>query len=90
MNEDDLVLFFPDGQNCLVEITAFNSGKIEIKCEEIDYYKKIKIEPIEIYFDCKLINCDIKALKKLFRIKYPRKIKKKIFGTRRQRNKLFK
>jgi hypothetical protein len=89
MNQNNAILYFPNGQ-FEVTISEFSTVEgIEINCDEV-YYKKIKFVPKEISFDCKLVNCNIKALKKLFKIKYPRKIKKKIFGTRRQRNKIFK
>jgi hypothetical protein len=89
MNENELILCFPDGIECKINEWSFNDN-IEIPVEETLFYKSIKLNNYNISFEGKIIDCDIKALKKLFRIKYPRKIKKKIFGTRRQRNKLFK
>ena len=80
----DVTICFPDGTECKVESYSFLES-FEIPESEMIYYKGIKLNNYDISFEGKVIDCDYKALRRVFKIKYPRKLKKKIFGAKRQR-----
>ena len=84
---NDITICFPDGTECNIESWSFNDNT-EIPIDETLFYRGVKLNNFNISFEGKIIDCDYKALKKLFKIKYPRKLKKKVFGTIRQRRKL--
>ena len=79
---NNIMVYFPDGTECKVESISFNDLEIDIPASECI---SKPLENLNVSFEMKLIDCNYKLLKKLF--KYPRKLKKKLFGTKRQRRK---
>ena len=84
---DDMKICFPDGTECKVESYSFNDDTFEIPTTVTNYYKGIKLD-LSTSFSFELFDCNYKELRRLFKTKYPRKLKKKLFGTIRQRRKL--
>ncbi len=77
-----------DGTPIKIDSVVFNEN-IAID-PKFSFDSILPLEPIEGSFTCNVSPKDMKALKRLLKTKIPRKLKKKLYGTRSSRRKIFK
>ena len=82
----DSIIFFPSGE-CEVKISEFNPDNIQLS-KESDVFAEIKPEDFNISFEFEMVNSNPNAIRRMF-CKLPRKLKKKIIGTRSYRRRHF-